>query len=234
VASVLPRLDARLTSIDTYWRDGQYETVPIDGDQIRDGLISQWRAIAAAIPEIDLDRPSRIQAWRNREIVAHLSLQPFLLRQFLGTATAQSPVVTLAENLAGTASLAEMIYESAKNGADLGRVEFAQSVDKALPALLSADLGQTVVTLQGPIGLRDYLITRCVEAVVHGCDLVEPVNPDRDAQTITVDALIDALAVRAPHLVHVARGLPPSVWIDLATGRRPGFGDLEPVVPVMT
>jgi hypothetical protein len=30
--------------------------------------------------------------------------------------------------------------------------------------------------MQGPIRLADYLVTRCVEAVVHGCDLVDPLS----------------------------------------------------------
>ena len=88
--------------------------------------------------------------------------------------------------------------------------------------------------MQGPIRLADYLVTRCVEAVVHGCDLVDPVSPDRAAQAITARALLEVLAVRAPHLVREARQLSLPVWIDVATGRRPGSGRLAAAVPVMT
>ncbi len=88
--------------------------------------------------------------------------------------------------------------------------------------------------MQGPIRLADYLVTRCVEAVVHGSDLVEPVKPDSVAQAITARALIEVLSLRAPHLVHEARKLPLPVWIDVATGRRPGSGRLAAPVPVMS
>ena len=98
----------------------------------------------------------------------------------------------------------------------------------------AADLSATVVTMQGPIRLADYLVTRCVEAVVHGCDLVHPVRPDRVAQAITAGALLEALAARAPHLVREARQLPLPVWIDVATGRQPISGSLAAAVPVMT
>ena len=104
----------------------------------------------------------------------------------------------------------------------------------------AADLSATVVTMQGPIRLADYLVTRCVEAVVHGCDLAGPVRPDRVAQAITAGALPGALAAqaphlaRAPHLVREARQLPLPVWIDAATGRQPVPGSLAAAVPVMT
>ena len=115
-----------------------------------------------------------------------------------------------------------------------GRVDFAKAAREAVPALRAADLSATVVTMQGPIRLADYLVTRCVEAVVHGCDLAGPVRPDRVAQAITAGALLEALAARAPHLVREARQLPLPVWIDVATGRQPVSGSLAAAVPVMT
>ena len=134
----------------------------------------------------------------------------------------------------GTHSLARLVDASAHEAAGAGRVDFAKAVDEAVPALRAADLSATVVTMQGPIRLADYLVTRCVEAVVHGCDLVDPVRPDRVAQAITAGALLEALAARAPHLVREARQLPLPVWIDVATGRQPVSGSLAAAVPVMT
>ena len=193
----------------------------------------QWQAIADAVPGVNLDAASRVGGWRNREVIAHLCLQPVLLRRFAATASTQTAVVSLAANLAGTHSLAGLIDASAREAAELGRVDFATALDDALPPLRAADLSATIVTMQGPIGLVDYLVTRCVEAVVHGSDLVEPVKPDGVAQAITAEALIEVLAGRAPHLVQAAQ-LPLPVWIDVATGRRPGAGSLAAVVPVMT
>jgi hypothetical protein len=48
--------------------------------------VRQWQAIAAAVATIDLETPSRVAGWRNREVVGHLCLQPALLRRFIATA----------------------------------------------------------------------------------------------------------------------------------------------------
>ena len=201
---------------------------------MRDALVRQWEAIAAAVATVDLETPSRVAGWRNREVVAHLCLQPALLRRFTAAASTRHAVVTVAASLAGTHSLAGMVDASAREAAEAGRIDFAEAAGEAVPPLRAADLSATVVTMQGPIRLADYLVTRCVEAVVHGCDLVDPVSPDRAAQAITAGALLEVLAVRAPHLLREARQLPLPVWIDVATGRRPGSGRLAAAVPVMT
>jgi hypothetical protein len=208
--------------------------VATGGDEVRDALVRQWHAIAAAVPHVDLEAPSRVGGWRNREVVAHLSVQPVLLLRFLATASHQPPMVTLAANLSGTRAFAELIDVSARAGAKLETIDFGAALTEALPELVAADLAATVVTLQGPIRLVDYLVTRCIEAVVHGGDLVEPVDPDVVAQTIAATALLAVLSGSAPHLVQQARELPLPVWIDIATGRRPASGALATAVPVMT
>jgi hypothetical protein len=208
--------------------------MPVDAEQVRSALVLQWQTIAAAVPNVDLDRPSRIDGWRNREVLAHLYVQPILLGRFLQTASDDSPTMDVTANLAGTGSFGEVIDASAREGADIGKFDFARALDRALPDLLAVGLGVTISTLQGSILLVDYLVTRCVEAVVHGMDLVEPVEPDQLAQAITADALIKVLASRAPDLVSEAQRLSPPLWIDVATGRRPGSGALASALPVMT
>ena len=204
------------------------------GEDVRDALVRQWEAIAAAVATVDLEIPSRVTGWRNREVVADLCLQPALLRRFAATASMRDAVAGVAANLAGTRSLARLIDASARQAAEAGRIDFARAVEDALPSLRAADLSATVVTIQGPIRLVDYLITRCVEAVVPGSDLIDPVNPDHVAQAITARALLEVLGVRAPHLVRGARQLSLPFWIDVATGRRRGSGSLAAAVPVMT
>ena len=138
------------------------------GEEVRDALLRQWEAIAAAVTAVDLEIPSRVRGWRNREVVAHLCLQPVLLRRFAATASRRDAVVGVAGNLAGTHALSALIDASAREAAQAGRVDFAAAVDGAVPLLRAADLSAAIVTMQGPIRLVDYLITRCVEAVVHG------------------------------------------------------------------
>ena len=142
--------------------------------------------------------------------------------------------MSMAANLVGTHSLAELIDSSARRGAERGGLDFARVVDRVLSELEAADLHATVVTVQGPIRLVDYLTTRCIEAVVHGGDIVEPVHPDPDAQAIAAEALMEVLSIRAPQLAQEARSLPVAVWIDVATGRLPGSGKLAVTLPVMT
>ena len=203
-------------------------------EQVRDALIRQWQSIAEAVPRIDLTGASRVAGWTNRQLLAHLTLQPHLVRHFLKSSSADDPSVTLTANLRGTRDLADTIDEAARKGAEEGKVDFASAVERALPDLMAVDLTVTVVTLQGPISLGDYLVTRCVEAVVHGYDFLPPVSADAEAEAIAAQALVAVLADTNPKLVAAARALPPNVWLDVATGRQQPPAPLAEVCPLMT
>jgi len=202
-------------------------------DEIRDALIRQWEAIDRAVPTIDLDWPSRIEGWCNREVIAHLAVQPLLLARFIAKPSSEAPHVSLESNLAGTRSLAAAIDAAARDAA-IDAHTFGRNLLAALPVLAAADLAVIVTSLQGPIRLADYVITRCVEAVVHGCDLVEPVEPDQTALTITAEALLSVLVGEHAELFSLARALPLRTWVDAATGRRAPPAGLEAALPVMT
>ena len=206
----------------------------LDSGQIRDALVRQWERIADAVPEIDLDLPSRLGGWRNREVLAHLYVQPFMLSRFLKTASHQMPSTQLLENLASTQSYSELIDVSAREGAERGKYNLGVALEATLPDLLEAHLDTTITTLQGSISLVDYLVTRCIEAVVHGGDLVPPVDPDQVAEAITADALKELLAIRSAHLLPEAERRPVGEWIAIATGREQASGDLASAVPVMS
>lgn len=199
---------------------------------MRETLIRQWELIADAIPALDLEAQSRVSGWRNREVVAHIALQPTLLARFLKTSSASPPKVSLVANLTGTVTLAEVINTAAQEATEAD-LDFMARMTRVLPALSGADLGDTVTTMQGPISLLDYLRTRCVEAVVHGCDLVPPVIPDEDALEIAAAALLDALRARRADLVSVARSLPALAWVDQATGRARPTPPLDEALPLM-
>jgi hypothetical protein len=108
-------------------------------DEIRDALIRQFAAIDRAVPTIDLDRPSRVDGWRNREVVAHLSLQPVLLARFISKRSSQAPQVRSESNLAGTRSLATVIDSAARDAA-INEYTFGKSLLVPLPVLAAADL----------------------------------------------------------------------------------------------
>jgi hypothetical protein len=204
-----------------------------DAAAVRAALLRQWALIAVAVDSLDLEAPSRIAGWRNREVVAHLATQPALLARFLRTVSDSPPQVTLQNNLAGTASLAEMIDTSARDAAE-EELAFAARLQRAKAAIEAADLSTTVTTIQGPIALEDYLRTRCVEAVVHGGDLAPPVVPDGEALEVAASTLVSVLAARQSDLVAAAEALPPLEWLDQATGRRRPSGVFDGVLPLMT
>jgi hypothetical protein len=200
---------------------------------VRQALVRQWRVIAQAVPTLDLGVSSRLDGWRNREVLAHLSIQPKLLARFLETTSAAPAQVTLGANLSGTSAFAETIDRAARRARDRD-LDFATSVERVVPALERADLAATVVTLQGPIALRDYLATRCVEAVVHGCDFTDPVTPDTEARDIACAALYEVMAARYPERLNDARLLPPTTWLRVATGRELPPPALQSCCPLMT
>jgi hypothetical protein len=206
---------------------------PMDED-VRAALLRQWDLIADAVPQIDLSAPSRVAGWRNREVLAHLSAQPYLLLRFLESESSAEPAVRATENLAGTKAYRELIDASAREGAARNKIDLRVAVTRARTSVLHADVGATIETLQGSISVADYLVTRCVEAVVHGGDLVDPVAPDPVAQAITSTALLELLTAVAPDLAAEARALPVAEWIDVASGRSVASGPLAAATPVMT
>ncbi len=205
-----------------------------DVADVRVALIRQWELIADAIDLIDLSAASRCTGWTNREVLAHLYVQPRLVAKFLRAESAPAEVMGVTENLSGTRFFGELVDASAREGAALNKVELRTPLDAVRPHVLAADLVATITTLQGSISVSDYLVTRCVEAVVHGGDLVPPVPPDPGARDITSKALLDTFRVSVPELVAEAAALPVEQWIDLATGRSRATGPLAEVLPVMT
>lgn len=211
-----------------------YGWVPTVESDVRSALIRQWELIARAVPETDVTSPSRIEGWSNGEVLAHLYVQPHLVVQFLRAATNEEPTLVASENLRGTKEFKELIDTSAREGAKLNKFDLGVPLAAARGSVLGAPLGETVDTLQGSISVEDYLVTRCVEAVVHGSDLIEPVTPDPEAEAVAATALLDALATCAPRLVAEARILPDGDWINIATGRVVAVGPLSAATPVMS
>jgi hypothetical protein len=204
------------------------------GDEdVAAALVRQWELIAGAIPNIDLTRSSRIEGWRNAEVLAHLYVQPHLVVRFLRSAGGGKAEMGVTDNLMGTSTFKNLIDTSARKGARLGKFDLSGPLREARELVLGADLSETIETVQGSISVSDYLVSRCVEAVVHGRDLIEPVSPDPPAESITSTALLDVLSKVSPQLLDVAEALPSREWIDIATGRAPGSGPLAAVAPVM-
>jgi hypothetical protein len=201
---------------------------------VRSALIRQWELIASALTRLDVAAPSRIDGWRNGEVLAHLYVQPHLVSRFLRTASDAKPDLNVTENLEGTRVFKDLIDSSAREGAELHKFDLAGPLGAAKGSVLNADLGRTIETLQGSITVEDYLVTRCIEAVVHGGDLIQPVPPDPVAEAIVATALVNVLSASAPNLVAEARALPRSDWINIATGRVVAPPPLSRATPLMS
>ena len=160
-------------------------------------------------------------------------MQPDLLARFVTAAGSEPPRFTVEQNLSGTRELAELVDTATREAAQAGRIDFAARAERGIAAIEGCALHVTVTTLQGPILLSDYLVTRCVEAVVHGGDLVEPVEPDAQALEIAATALMALLTARDTGLVEAARAMPAIEWLAVATGRAPVPAGFDGVLPLM-
>ena len=125
---------------------------------VRTALIRQWELIADAIEAMDLSAATRVAGWTNREVLAHLYVQPHLVERFLGTESADEPALRLSENLSGARSFSELIDNSAREGAALNKVELRGPLEAVRQLVLGAHLDATITTLQGSISVSDYLV----------------------------------------------------------------------------
>ena len=208
-----------------------------DDAAVRTALEAQWRRL---VPAVDAalaagpDAPSRLPGWSVTDLAAHV------------TGTVQRLVAALAAPAPGRATL-RLTDHYAGYRDEPPEVEPppgpAATVADAMAALASAPAERLVRVGSGDLRLTDYLVTRVVEAVTHGRDLPEPVEPEPAALRIAAQALADMLAAREPgRTVEVrvppyaavqcvagpvhTRGTPPNVveaeplaWLEVATGR---------------
>jgi uncharacterized protein (TIGR03083 family) len=205
-----------------------------DDATVRAALSAQWDRLvpAAEAATTDPTCPTRLAGWTVGDLLAHL------------TGTVRRLVAALDRPAPSRASVELVDYYA---GADVAEPEpqpdLAAAVEDARRALAAAPANRLVRVGAGDLRLTDYLVTRVVEAVVHGLDLPDPVAPDRAALRVTAQLLVDALAARHPGRtvelrvppyaavqcvagpVHT-RGTPgnvveiePVAWVELATGR---------------
>jgi hypothetical protein len=104
------------------WRRQEWEREPRCGD-VRLALIHQWELIAGVIKSLDLSAASRCTGWTNREVLAHLYVQPHLVARFIDTESTGETALGIVENLSGTSSFGELIDASARDGAALNKVD---------------------------------------------------------------------------------------------------------------
>jgi uncharacterized protein (TIGR03083 family) len=223
---------------------------PPSPQDARDGTVAQFALVAAAVVQLDdgaFGTPTRLPGWTVAELVAHLCRNVESVAHRLDEpppARTDADVFGYLLKMRDFApKVAQRAVEAAHGATPAGlRHRLAAAVADATTALDGADLDRPVTKALGTISLGDFLVTRCVEGVVHGLDL-GGVEPDATALKVVVRTfagLLEHVApgrsveVRIPGHVAVqcvegprhTRGTPPNVveadavtFTELAAGR---------------
>jgi uncharacterized protein (TIGR03083 family) len=221
------------------------------GPDVYAACVAQWSKVADAVdalPDSVFGEPSRLPGWRGAELLAHLAMCASAPARWLAEpapAKAETDAATYLLCLGGAAGdVDERTRErAAGKSALLLRAEVREAVDALVTTLAEVDPARVIPSRLAPMRFDDFIVTRCVEGVVHGFDLDPSVAPDPAALRIVTKVLLGALVAKAPgHTVEVrvppvaavqcvegprhTRGTPsnvveadPITWVRLATGR---------------
>jgi len=213
--------------------------------------VAQWVRVADAVdalPDDAFDLPTELPGWRVNELVAHLVMCASSPARSLTEPAPDRAEATVAEYLlclrAAASSIDERTHALAA-GQSPARLRTAvrAAVDSLSDVVVETDPARVIPTRLAPMRFDDFLVTRCVEGVVHGLDLDPVVDPGPGALRFAARALLNALVAKAPgHTVEVrvppiaaaqcvegprhTRGTPsnvvelgPVTWVRLAAGR---------------
>jgi len=223
------------------------------GADVGVACVAQWMRVAdavATLPDSVFDEASPLPGWRVADLVAHLSMCAGLAARRLAEPAPDRAEASVAPYLLSLGAAAPSIDELTRSLAAgitpaQSRLLVRNAVDSLRDVVSSTDPARVIPTRSGGMRLDDFLVTRCVEGVVHGLDLSPAVDPDPGALRIATRALLGALVAKAPgHTVEVrvppiaavqcvegprhTRGTPsnvveldPLTWVRLAAGRLP-------------
>jgi uncharacterized protein (TIGR03083 family) len=206
------------------------------------GQVEAIRSTVHALTAEELDRPTRLDGWTVRELVAHLGIVLDWVPRYLDAPVPEGEPLALVAWVGVTRTAAATIkagvQEYAADAFAGPPAAVAAEFDVAADALLrvlagpaAAEPGRRIAMRFGPMLLDDYLVTRLVEAVVHADDLAAALGvadfPHDRRAVDTVARLLHAAAARQ-RPAEVAGGADaadgavqadPITWIRLATGR---------------
>lgn len=227
-----------------------------DPARTRAAVLAQFENVRQAVATLtpaQLALPTHLGDWTVRELAAHLTMAVETVSRHLdqvraGTAAVQRQITPL-EWTAATAPVSDRISDDTRGIAASAtpRQLFDRAAARIAERLPAAADDLLLPGRVGAMRLGDFLVTRCVELVVHTDDLSRAtgleIPYDRQALAACTRLLADALADRAPGAsteVRIppyavvqciegprhTRGTPPNVvetdpltWIRLATGR---------------
>jgi uncharacterized protein (TIGR03083 family) len=224
-------------------------------DVVSQAMSAQHAALDNAVCHLSAEAfalPTRLGTWTVAELVAHIGLDMASVSRYLNGEPAAKAELDAPAYALACAAAAEGVDERVRMMSEEARpAELRHHVHESrleADRLLADAASDFVVPSRlGPIGLADFLATRCFEGTVHGLDLAAALGAEpeleREALGITVRVLAGALAAKAPgRSVELrvppyaavqavegprhTRGTPPNVvetdavtWLELATGR---------------
>lgn len=200
---------------------------------IEDVLRRQWLLLRRWMGQLGTSTarmPSVLQGWTVEDLVAHLgrAMDALAIAQ---PAPAGTIPLSLAEYLSTYQRTAHQTADQTTELAASIRRDPLRAVDGMAEAafaqlLVLKSLGPDPVVegRRGPILLSEMLITRLIELVVHGDDLVRstalagPRPLDEEAVRLVAEALLEVAVDRGGWDVQIVS---PLAWIRLACGRVP-------------
>lgn len=234
-----------------------------DPARTRAAVPAQFARVREAVRTLEPARlalPTRLGDWTVRELIAHLAVVVDHVCDIVERPAPAAREISLPNWPFATVSAAARVDEVVREAADgvAGDAPAAlldEAAERWARVVPGAPDDRLVATRVGAMRLDDFLVTRCVELVVHADDLAAAtgleVRHERQALATATRLLADALATKAPGgSVEVrvppfavvqcvegprhTRGTPPNVvetdpltWLRLATGRTTWSAELE-------
>lgn len=183
-------------------------------DALRAALDAQWAVLVPALAAADPAAPTRCEGWTVADLDRHLGIITARLGQLVAGAVPGKPDTDLAGWAGKLAGLADRADADAH---DLAAPSLATAVELARPVLHGADPAYVVTQLTGTHTVADAALFRLIEAVVHGLDLPDPVQPARPALQQVVRAFASILVARAPGRSVEVR-VPPHAAVQCVEG----------------
>jgi uncharacterized protein (TIGR03083 family) len=196
------------------------------GEDARTGAAAQYALLAehvAGLPDKAFAEPTRLDAWSTAELVAHVARTAEAISRYAAQAGSGAADMDVLTYLASMRSVADAVAQRGRDAAEGRkpkelRAEFATMTSDAIAALETVPLDAVVPARLGSLPFGDFLVTRCVEGVVHGLDLGLR-TPDPTALKVAIRILAAVLERAAPGKAVELR-VPGHVAVQLLSGPR--------------
>lgn len=214
-------------------------TVGPDSASAAAACAAQWARISDAtelLPDAAFEVVTRLANWRVADLIAHLTTCASAVPRRLADPPPAGVEIDLSQYLLSLPTVAAEVLRGAQGPARRlapaqQRAELRAAVADLVAALEVASEGppdRLVATSFGAMRLVDFIVTRCVEGVVHGLDLAAAVQgvvfaaelqPERAAMKLATKALLRALVAKAPGRSVEVR-VPPFAAVQCVEGPR--------------